>query len=400
MLTEIEIRKAKPREKVYKLYDGGGLLLRVKPNGSKCWEYKYRIIGESKSTEKTLALGVYDRVSLKEARHKCLEARRLRESGKDPAEVRKAEKRLAKFKVDNDFEGVAKAWFDNVSAKWTPLHGTKLWRRLELHIFPALGKKPISDITALDLLSCLRKAEASDKIHTAQRALQACRSIFQFAVLSQKISYNPAHDLHGVLKAYKEEHYPTIGHNQLPAFLEKLGVVKTTQMNKLAVRLLILTFVRQGELRQARWDDICFEDTEWRVRPETTKMRELHIVPLSRQALAILHELKAISGDSEYLFPSQQKQKHPIMSENTINKVIHNMGYKGMLVGHGFRSMASTILNESGFKPDVIERQLAHMPRDKVRAAYNRAQYLPERKEMMQWWGDYIMKADLSGAIK
>jgi len=242
------------------------------------------------------------------------------------------------------------------------------------------------------LLDRLRNTEGDDKVDTSHRALQACRSIFQYAVLSQKIRYNPANDLKGVLKAHKKEHYPTIGHNQIPDFLAKLEEVKTTDMNRLAVKIVIMTFLRQGELRRGKWADIDFKAREWRVRPETTKMKQLHIVPLSTQVIALFQELKLISGESEYLFPSQNKQKNPIMCENTINNLIHRMGYKGQLVGHGFRSMASTILNENGFKADVIERQLAHMPRDKVRAAYNRAEYLPERRQMMQWWGDFLDK--------
>lgn len=389
-LTEKQIKNAKPRDKAYKLYDGNGLLLRVKPNGSKLWQYKYKVPFDDRQIEKTLSLGAYGELSLKEAREKCFEARKLRREHKDPAELKKTQKRLAKFNAENTFEGVAHEWYKNQLPKWTSLYGKKLWRRLEIHIFPQLGKKPISEITALDLLDALRKTEGAEKVDTAHRALQACRSVFQYAVLSQKIRYNPALDLKGVLKAHKKVSLPSIGHNQLPDFLVKLEEVKTTEMNRLAIKLLLLTFVRQGELRRAKWSDIDRAGKEWRVRPETTKMRELHIVPLSTQVLELLQRLRLISGQSEYLFPSQNKQKNPIMCENTINNVIHKMGYEGQMVGHGFRSTASTILNEHGFRPDVIERQLAHMPRDKVRAAYNRAQYLPERRQMMQWWGDLV----------
>ncbi len=389
-LTEKQIKNAKPREKVYKIYDGNGLLLRVKPNGTKLWEYKYKIPVAGKQIEKALALGVYGDVGLKEARDKCLQARKLRQDNIDPIELKKTQKRLAKFNADNTFESVAREWHKNQMPKWTAEYGDKLWRRLEIHVFPKLSKKPIADITALDLLDSLRVTENNDKVDTAHRALQACRSVFQYAVLSQRIKYNPALDLKGVLKAHKKVNLPSIGHNQLPDFLAKLEEVNTTMMNKLAIKIIMMTFVRQGELRRAKWADIDFKAKEWRVRPETTKMRELHIVPLADQVLGLLNQLKLISGQSEYLFPSQNKQKNPIMCENTINNVIHKMGYKGQMVGHGFRSTASTILNENGFKPDVIERQLAHMPRDKVRAAYNRAQYLPERRQMMHWWGDFI----------
>ena len=392
-LTEKQIKNAKPREKVYKMYDGHGLLLRVKPNGAKIWEYKYKIHAAGRQIEKALALGVYGDVSLKEARYKSFEARKLRAANKDPVELKKTQKRLAKFNSENTFEGIAREWHKNQAPKWTAQYAMKLWRRLELHIFPNLGRKAIADVTALDLLDSLRNTESRDKVDTSHRALQACRSIFQYAVLTQKIRYNPANDLKGVLKAHRKIGLPSIGPNQLPAFLEKLDEVKTTTMNRLAMKILMLTFVRQGELRRAKWEDFDFKGKQWRVRPETTKMRELHIVPLAEQTILHLEQLRLISGESEYLLPSQNRQKNPIMCENTINNVIHDMGYKGQMVGHGVRSMASTILNENGFRPDVIERQLAHMPRDKVRAAYNRAQYLVERCEMMQWWADYLDRA-------
>ena len=396
MLTDKELKKASPRSKPYKLYDEKGLVMRVKPNGTKGWEFKYRVDGPNgRKIEKLLSFGVYDEVSLKEARTKCMEARKVLHDGKDPSEVRKAARRLSRFNAENSFLSVAEEWHKNQSDKWTPKHGQKLWRRLELHVMSTLGARPIGEITTLELLDVLRKAEASQKIHTAHCALRTCRAIFQYAVLSQRIRYNPALDLQGVLKSYRESNLPTIGHNQLPGFLAKLDETKMTPMNRLAVKFLILTFVRQGELRQAKWSDIDLASGEWRVRAETMKMRELHHVSLSQQAMQILRQLALLSGGSEFLFPSQHKQKHPIMSENTINKVIHDMGYKGELVGHGFRSLASTILNEKGFRADVIERQLAHMPRDKVRAAYNRAQYLSERREMMQWWGNYVEGAGM-----
>lgn len=395
-LTEREARNAKAGSKVRKLYDGNGLLLRIKPNGTKIWEFKYRVPGENGGLkEKTLALGIYDEVSLKEARQQCLAARKLRQSGIDPSAERKAKRQEARYQAANTFGAIVEEWQDANRKKWCDDHAARTRRRIDLHLQPALGNRPISGISALDVLDVIRKLERQDKTETAHRLLQICRGVFQLAVLTKRTTYNPVFDLQGALKAHKEKNYPTIGANQLPEFFSKLEESKASIITRLAIKLLLLSFVRQGELRRAKWSDIDTNAPEWRVRAETTKMRQLHIVPLSSQAKEILKQLKEISGYSQYLFPSQGRQKHPIISENTVNKALHDMGYKGQLVGHGFRSTASTILNEQSFAPDVIERQLAHMPRDKVRAAYNRAQYLTERRRMMQWWGDYLERAGM-----
>lgn len=396
MLTEKEIKNAKPGEKVRKLSDGNGLILRIKPNGTKLWEFRYRSPTPEGFKQRSLALGVYDEVSLKEAREKCQAARKLRSEGKDPGEERRAQKQLARYRSANTFGAIAEEWKEANKARWCDDHAARTWARVELHLLPEFGQRPIDQISALDLLDSFQKLEKKGITETTHRLLQIARGVFQLAVLTKRATYNPAHDLKGALKAHRGRNYPTIGHNRLPEFLEKLEMANVSVMTCLAIKLLILTFVRQGELRQAKWSDIDLSAKEWRVRAETTKMRELHIVPLSPQALKILEQLRLVSGDSEYLFPAQAKNKNPIMSENTINKAIHDMGYKGELVGHGFRSLASTVLNEKGFRADVIERQLAHMPRDKVRAAYNRAQYLPERKDLMKQWATYVVKAGLS----
>jgi integrase len=386
-LTDRQIKTAEIKPKSYKLTDGKGLFLLVEPSGSKKGRYKYSYLGK----EKQLGLGIYPVVGLADARQERQKLRDLLDDNIDPSVERQNKKRLAKFNADNSFEAVAKEWHETNMNKWSAEHARKLWRRLELHILPLLGKRAVAEISTLELLDALRKIEKDDKTETSHRALQTCKLVFQYAVLTQKVKYNPANDLNGVLKAHKTTNYPTLGHNQLPEFLEKLEVIKTSDLTKLAIKALILTMVRQGELRRAMWSDIDFGAKEWRVRPETTKMRTLHHVPLSAQAIKVFKAIQKITGEGEYVFASQQKRKFPFMSENTINKVIHDMGYKGLLVGHGFRAMASTILNENGgFRADVIERQLAHMPRDKVRATYNRAEYLPERRQMMDWWGDFI----------
>lgn len=385
-LTNTAVQNAKPREKAYKLADGGGLFLAIMPNGSRYWRYKYRFHGK----EKLLALGVYPTVSLLEAREKRLAAQKLLQAGIDPSAQKQDDKRQAVFKAENSFESVAEEWHRTNRNKWTASHADGLWRRLALHAMPCIGRKPIGDIKALELLEMIRRIEKHDKTETSHRLLQSCNAIFRYAVLTGRIEYNPASDLKGALKPHKAENYPSLKPRELPEFLSKLAVADTTALNMLAIRMLLLTFVRQGELRRARWEDFDFAAKEWHIPAEIMKMRERHIVPLSWQTLALLDELKPISGEGEYLFPSQQRRRHPVMSENTINKVLRGMGYQGRLVGHGFRSIASTVLNEQGFRSDVIERQLAHAERNKVRAAYNRAEYLSERHQMMQHWADYL----------
>ena len=386
-LTEIKIKNAKPKDRPYKLADNSGLFLLIHPNGSKYWRLKYRLAGK----EKLLALGVYPEVSLTQARRKREEARRQLSEQTDPAQKKKEDKRLQAYRADNSFAAVAKEWFETNQSKWVPDHAGRLWRRLELHILPEIGSDPIAEIKPLYLLDSLRKIEKRGTTETAHRLLQTCNAIFRYGVITGRMTYNPAQDLKGALKPHRAQNHPTIEAKELPHFFKQLEKVKTSPQNKIAILITMQTFVRQGELRHAEWRDIDWSEKEWRIRPETTKMKEWHIVPLSKQTLGLLKQLKEMTGHSAYLFPSQQRRKHAVMSENTVNKVLHGMGYKDRLVAHGFRALASTILNESSpFQKDAIERQLAHMERNQVRAAYNRAQYLDERRKMMQWWADYL----------
>jgi hypothetical protein len=257
-LTEREVRNAKPGSKVRKLYDGGGLLLRIRPNGTKTWEFKYRVPGEKGLLrEKTLALGIYDEVSLKEAREKCLTARKLKQSGTDPSLERKAKRQEARYRASNTFGAIVEEWQDTNRDRWCDDHAARTRRRIDLHLVPALGSRPISEISARDVLDVLRKLEKERKTETAHRLLQICRGVFQLAVLTKRTAYNPVFDLQGALKAHKEKNYPTIGANQLPEFLSKLEEAKASVMTRLAIKLLLLTFVRQGELRQSNgWTSI------------------------------------------------------------------------------------------------------------------------------------------------
>jgi integrase len=274
-----------------------------------------------------------------------------------------------------------------------------LWCRVEANILPELGNCSISEIKSLELLDALRKVEKRGATELSHRLLQTCGVIFRYAVLTGRAEYNPTIDLRGALMPHKAESHPTIAAKELPKFFGKLTEVETSPQNKIAIRLIMHTFVRQGELRQAKWEDIDMEAKEWRLPAHTTKMRDLHIVPLSKQSLRLLKQLKELTGHGELLFPSQQRRKHAMMSENTINHVLRKMGYKDKLVGHGFRALASTTLNEMGFRPDVIERQLAHAERNKVRAAYNRAEYLEDRKKMMQHWSDFLEATATGGKV-
>ncbi len=280
---------------------------------------------------------------------------------------------------------------------WTERHAAYVLRRLENDTFPAIGQRPIAEITAQELLRVVRVVESRGALEIAHRILQACGQIFLYAIVTGRADNNPATSLRGALKTVKASNYSSLKATELPDFMNKLenydgdceGDGNGNLLTKLALKLIMLTFVRTGELRGARWSEISFEAAEWRIPAERMKMDQQHIVPLSKQAIEILRELQKISGHSHFIFPNQSNPSK-CMSENTMLYAVHRMGFKGKTTVHGFRSTASTILNETGFKADVIERQLAHCERNKVRAAYNHAEYLPERRNMMQHWADYL----------
>jgi len=367
--------------------DGEGLFLLVTPSGSKYWRLKYFFAGK----EKLLALGVYPDVTLSDARERRAQARKVLAGGNDPSEAKKEAKRLLTDKHANTFELVAREWHQTRLAKWTPLYAKKTLTRLETHVFTKLGTRPIAEITTHELLSAMRTIEARGP-DLAHRVLQLCGQIFSYAVITQRATINPAGPLRGALKPVVKQNHAYIKPNELQEYLEKLEAYDGSLQTKLAMKFLLLTFVRTGELRGAAWGEIDLDKGEWRIPAERMKMRDPHIVPLSRQAIAILKELQPVTGQWKYVFPNQHKPAGH-MSENTILYALYRMGYHSRATGHGFRSTASTVLNEHGFPPDVIERQLAHSERNQVRAAYNHAQYLPERRKMMQWWADYLDEA-------
>lgn len=384
-LSDAKVRNAKSKSKPYKIADGEGMFLLVSPSGSKYWRLKYHYAGR----EKLLALGVYPEVSLTDARERRLQARKTLAAGNDPGDVKREAKRLAVLQTENAFETVAREWYEQRKHEWKPSSAKTTLKRLERHIFPKLGKRPISSISAPEILSMLRVIEGSGTLDTAQRVMQMCGQVFMYAIATGRAERNPVPDLRGALKTPVTKHHAYLKAADLPEFLKKLEAYDGALQTKLALRFLLLTYVRTIELRGAEWPEIDFKKAEWRIPAERMKMKELHIVPLSRQAVAVLRELQKHTGNRQHLFPNQH---NPVsyMSENTMLYALYRMGYHSRTTGHGFRSTASTILNENGFMPDVIERQLAHCERNKVRAAYNHAQYLPERRKMMQWWADYL----------
>jgi integrase len=384
-LSDAKVRNAQPQAKPYKITDGEGMFLLVAISGSKYWRLKYLFAGK----EKLLALGVYPEVSLADARERRLQARKILAAGNDPGEVKKEAKRLAALKNDNAFETVAREWYEKQEHGWVPSYSKKMLARLESYVFPKLGQRPIADIKAPEVLAMLRVLEGNGTLETARIVKQMCGQVFMYAIATGRAERNPVPDLRGALKTPVGKHHAYLKASELPDYLERLEEYRSTPLIKLALKFLLFTFVRTIELRTARWSEIDFEKAEWRIPAERMKMREPHIVPLSRQAIAVLHELKKYSGHWEYVFPSQHK---PItfMNENALINALHRMGYKSKATSHGFRATASTILNENGFAPDVIERQLAHAERNGVRRAYNHAEYLPERRKMMQWWADYL----------
>ena len=386
-LSDAKARNAKPKSRPYKLSDGGGLFLLVMPNGSRYWRLRYFFGGK----EKSLALGVYPDVSLADAREKRSLASKALAAGNDPSLVKREAKRLAVIRSGNSFETIAREWHEKRLHEWSPSTARLTLKRLELYALPKLGNRPIAEITPPELLAVLRVVEQRGALETARRTMQTCGKIFMYAIATGRAERNPVPDLRGALKVPVVTHRSFLSARELPEYLAKLDAYDGDVLTQLALRLLLLTFVRTTELRGAEWKEIDWEKAEWRIPAERMKMKELHIVPLSKQALAVLDELKQPSGLQAYLFPNIQKPgRH--MSENTMLFALYRMGYHSRATGHGFRSTASTILNEHGFRADVIERQLAHGERNAVRAAYNHAQYLPERREMMQWWADYLTR--------
>jgi integrase len=391
-LTDRSIRSARPRPRPFKLWDERGLYLEVRPTGGRWWRLKYRFGGK----EKRLSLGVYPDVTLKLARERRDAARALLERGIDPALERKIQKAAEVARAEGDFEAVAREWVAKHTARWTERHREQLLGRLERGLFRPLGGLPIGEIEPLRLLAMLRVVEARSP-YTAHRLLQDAGRIFSYAIATGRASRNPATDLRGALTPTVEKHFATITEPKaIGELLRAIEGYSGSFLTKQGLTLLAYTFVRPGELRGARWEEFSFDDPDgpiWRIPAGRMKSRADHLIPLSRQAVAILRELEPLTGGGlgAFVLPSERSRQR-CMSNNTLNAALRRLGYsRDEIVSHGFRRMASTRLNESQrWHRDAIERQLAHGEKDKVRAAYNAAQHLGERRLMMQWWADYL----------
>jgi integrase len=389
-LTDTRIRNAKPQAHPYKLSDGGGMYLLVTPKGASYWRLDYRFAGK----RRTLALGVYPTVTLSNARVRREDARALLDKNIDPNIAKKASKRLAKLANENTFDAIAREWLENQRNRLTPRYRALLLARLEADIFPQIGLRLITNIDAPELLETLRKVEKRGALETARRLRQICGQVFRYAVVTGRASRDPCVDLKGALSSPgRKRGHKAMAREELPGFLAAVEAYDGDPRTRHALRLVVLTFVRTSELRGARWSEFENLDDEsalWRIPAERMKMKTEHIVPLAPQAIAVLRELRSLSGSeaSPFLFPSPSREG--CMSYNTMLFALYRMGYHGRATIHGFRAMASTTLNELGFRPDVIERQLAHEERNRVRAAYNRAEYLGERRALMNHWADYL----------
>lgn len=384
-LTDVKVRTAKPLDKPYKLADGGGLYLLVNANGSRYWRMKYRVMGR----EKLLSIGVYPDVSLAVARQKRDEARRSLAAGDDPGAIKKAEKQARKIATANTFESIAREWHKSKADRWSLRYREEILSTFEKDIFPYIGIKPIADIKPLELLETLKRMEKRGALEKMRKVRQRCGEVFRYAIITGRAEYNPAPDLAGALAVHKKQHLPFLTAQELPSFLEDLAGYTGSVITKTATYLIMYTGVRTQELRFARWQDIDLENAMWEVPAEHMKMRRPHKVPLSRQAISLLKQLKPITGHYSFIFIGRNDQRKPI-SKESINQVIELLGYKGRLTGHGFRHTMSTILHEQGFNSAWIELQLAHVDKNAIRGAYNHAQYLEGRREMMQWYADFL----------
>lgn len=368
-------------------FDGGGLYLQAEPSGGRYWRLKYRFGGK----EKLLALGVYPEVSLKTARERRDEARRTLAGGQDPGALRKAAKAQAEHEAAATLEAVAREWLGHQSARWATDTQDSIRASLEAEVFPTIGGRSMAHLKPLDVMNIVKRIEARGAGEAAARVLQRVKAVFRYAVVHERIESNPMLDLKPseLLKPRQVRHRAAMADKDLPAFLAILDTYQGDPTTLAALRLLMLTAVRPGELRGARWEEFDTEGAVWRIPAERMKMKAPHAVPLSRQALELIECQRAISGGGELVFPSPY-YPGKVLSENTLNSALTRMGYKGAHTAHGFRALFSTVANECGHDPDAIERQLAHVERNEVRAAYHRATYLDARAALMQWWADYL----------
>ncbi|AKK76800.1 TPA: tyrosine-type recombinase/integrase [Citrobacter freundii] len=398
-LTDTKVRSAKPEAKEYSLVDGDGMFMLIHPNGSKYWRFRFRFGGK----QHLMAFGVYPETSLADARQKREEARRLVAAGVDPREHKRAVKEEQAKEVIT-FESVARDWHAS-NQKWSESHSGRVLKSLEDNLFDAIGKRNIAELKTRDLLIPIKAVEMSGRLEVAARLQQRTTAIMRFAVQSGLIDYNPAQEIAGAVATVKRQHRAALELNRIPELLHRIDTYTGRPLTRLAVELTLLVFIRSSELRFARWSEVDFDTAMWTIPGEReplegvkhshrgSKMRTPHLVPLSRQALTILEQIKSMSGNRELIFVGDHDPRKP-MSENTVNKALRVMGYdtKVEVCGHGFRTMACSSLIESGlWSKDAVERQMSHQERNSVRAAYiHKAEHLGERRLMVQWWADYL----------
>lgn len=396
-LSDTQCRSAKPKDKPYKLSDSEGLYLEVMPSGAKYWRLKYRLAGK----EKRIALGIYPRVPLIEARRNKERVKSELQNGLNPVVSRLEKKQIAALASIHTFELLAREWHSKNVDHWHPRYAQTVMHRLEKYVFGDLGQYPISQLKPLVILACLQKIEKTAP-EMARRVKQLCSHVFKYAIATNRIEHDFTHGLECALKKYKKGHFASVDVDELPALLKAIHNHKARLYHQtyLAIRLMLLTFVRTSELIEAKWTEFDLERALWTIPPERMKMKNAHLVPLSRQAIAILRELKEMNGHREYVFPSIPRPRKPI-SKGTILVALKRMGYKNRMTGHGFRALALGVLKEKlGYAHEVADRQLAHVPKSSTDRAYDRAKFLPQRIEMMQRYADYLDEVYMAELIK
>ncbi|WP_296596632.1 integrase arm-type DNA-binding domain-containing protein [Phenylobacterium sp.] len=386
-LTDAKLRTLKPAAKPYKLSDSEGLHILVTTTGSMLWRLAYRFGGK----QKLLALGSYPFVTLADAREARFQAKKLLKDGKDPGHERKMEKRRKRVAEGHTFRAVADEWFELRKDTWAKSYADRLRSRLDADLLPELGARPIASIEPIEVLDVIRKVEKRDAVEMAKRIMQMASAIFRYGVATSRCPRDPTFDLRGALKPAKEvKSRSALAASELPDFLHRLDAYEGDELTRLALELVLLTFVRTAELRFAAWaefEGLDGDEPLWRIPPERMKMRRAHLVPLAPQAVAVLKKLRKISGRFDQVFPAPTRSK--VISENTMLYALYRMGYHGRATVHGFRKTASTVLNEQNYNRDWIEMQLAHAE-GSVRSIYNAAEWLPGRRDMMKWWADYL----------
>lgn len=380
-----QIETAKPKDKAYKLADGGGLYLEIFPTGGKSWRLKYRFAGK----EKRVVFGLYPAVTLAQARGKREDAKRILAAGGDPGAAKQEAKQAKILAVNNNFEAMARDWHETKRANWSQGYADDILEYLRKDIFPHIGKMPVTEITPMLMLAVLRKMEQRGVLDKLKKTRQACRQIFTHAIVTGRAQINPVTDLAAVLKPPKQKHFPYLLNNELGAFMRALCGYSGSKVTQYATRLLMLTGTRTIELRAAEWREFDLSKGLWEIPEERMKKRRKHSVPLSRQAVELLEEIQQLTGRGKYVFPGRSNAGKP-MSEATINQVIKRVGYDGKATGHGFRHTMSTVLHEQGYNSAWIEVQLAHVDKNSIRGTYNHAQYMDGRREMLQWYADYL----------